>query len=62
MLVLRYTVCVRVCLHVLGVCVHGRRGCYLASSMPQGGMTPGYAHAVEEGEASVDVPVLKLSQ
>lgn len=38
------------------VCVrYDRRGCYLASSMPEGEMTPGYAHAEEEGEATVNV-------
>lgn len=31
-------------------------GCYLASSMPQGEMTAGYAHEGKEGEAWVDVP------
>lgn len=49
---------------LLSVCVHacagvvddtGRRGGYLASSMPQGEMTPGYAHAEKEGEAFLDV-------
>lgn len=43
---------VRVC---AGVCVMIEVGYYLASSMPQGEMTAGYAHAADEGEASVDV-------
>lgn len=43
-------------MHVLECVLMIERGCYLASSMPQGEMTAGYAHAGEEGEASVDVP------
>lgn len=31
------------------------RGCYSATSVPQGEITAGYAHAEEVGEASVDV-------
>lgn len=40
------------------VCVHAmtQGGSYLASSVPEGEMTPGYAHAEEEGEALVNVP------
>lgn len=52
-----YSVCVCVCA-CAGLCVDDGGGVYLASSMPQGEMTPEYAHAEEEGEASVDVPEL----
>lgn len=54
--VLCFRVCICVRMHV-AECVLMIEGGVTASSMPQGEMTPGYAHAGKEGEASLDVPI-----